>query len=37
MKSSKEFRDLVAEVFAPMGNVVVRSMFGGAGVLRVQY
>jgi DNA transformation protein and related proteins len=32
MRASKEFRDLVGEVLAPLGNVVVRSMFGGAGV-----
>jgi len=31
MKASKEFCNLVGEIFAPLGHVVVRSMFGGAG------
>jgi len=32
VKASKEFRDLVGELFEPMGCVAVKSMFGGAGV-----
>jgi len=33
-KSPDPFHDFVAELFAPMGTVSIRRMFGGAGVFR---
>lgn len=33
-KSPDPFHEFVAELFAPMGTVTIRRMFGGAGVFR---
>ncbi len=32
MAVSAEFRDYVADLFAPLGDVKIKLMFGGAGI-----